>query len=302
MKLFTERNLLYIYVPLDFHNPHKKNYALPISKNGTVVYGEYWGADEYMLIDILADWIRNGLYRKIHVDKKLTKNKQSYFTKEFIDNLISNSLPAEKVIKFDLRYKDIRRNYPFMSKFPPKKFSKLIEQTSKIKLQTHYKVKLRYEYKETEWDPFSEKRKNVKKKFDSKVTIDFKTPQSLFNYVIESATGNYRFIFDTGLGLSFVNNILMFEWERLPFEFYNLSKNAQNLYRRLILPKKEGTKVEHPLDVIAEFLNFGSPNQTVKKDAVERVLNELKANKYIDWERKKGFRETIMAIEKTISN
>jgi hypothetical protein len=54
--------------------------------------------------------------------------------------------------------------------------------------------------------------------------------------------------------------------------------------------------------VIAEFLNFGSPNQTVKKDAVERVLNELKANKYIDWERKKGFRETIMAIEKTISN
>ena len=302
MKLFTERNLIYIYVPLDFHNPHKKNCTLPISKNGTAVYGEYWGADEYMLIDILTDLIRNGLYKKIHVDKNLTKNVQSYFTKKFIENLINNSLPEEKIIKFDLRYKDIRRNYPFTGKFQLKLIVLGIDWSLRVKLQTNYKVKLRYEYEETEWDPKRCSRCRLSRCVERGVPIDFKTPQSLFNYVIESATGNYRFIFDTGLGLSSVNNIMMFEWERLPFDLNEEIKNAQNLYRRLILRKKEGTKLEYPLDVIAEFLNFKSKNQTVKKDAVERVLNELKANKYVDWERKKGFRETIMAIEKTISN
>ena len=64
MKLAIERNLIYAYMPMDIHNPYKKNFTLPYSENGTVIDGHYWGAEEQMLIDVLGDLIRHVKYKK----------------------------------------------------------------------------------------------------------------------------------------------------------------------------------------------------------------------------------------------
>ena len=302
MKLYTDRNLLYIYPALDFHNPHKKNYPLPLTKNDITVYNAYWGADEYMLIDVLADKIRKGFYQKIKVDSKNIRNTQSLFDKEFVNQLVENSLPDNLILKFDIQYKEIRRMYPFMSKYPPKQFAHLVDRTSRMKLKTSYKVKLSYENRDNHHDIDTDRHKTSKKKINEKIAVEFRSPQNLFNYSLESEDGIYKILFNTGLGVSFVNNMKMFEWERLPFEFYNFSKNAQNFYRRAMLPRKQGTKVEYALGFIADYLNFNSPNQKVQSVAVERVLNELKNREFIEWEKKKGYRETIFSIEKAISN
>ena len=299
MKLITERNLIYAYTPLDIHNPHKKNFALPFSDQGTEIHGAYWGAQEYMIYDLLADSIRKFAYQKSKPRKSVLKSYISRFSKNTVEsNFTENKLiPGQRFI-FPLTLKDLRSYYPFINKYTPKQFYDLVERASKIKLICNYRYKINDIASAHNFDTNKSSRREQIAKFPFRP----KEPQNIFDFEYDEKNESYKIYFRSGLGALFANNILAAEWEWLPFEFFELSKNAQNLYRKFILIKKKETQVRLSYLEIAKCLKLMTPNQTAKRKAIEKLLSEL-TPEYIEFERVEGYKnDCVFSIKKMISN
>ena len=135
-----------------------------------------------------------------------------------------------------------------------------------------------------------------------KPTYKTNVPQRLFEFVHSPENDTVLIYFNTGIGALFANNILATEWEWLPFEFYDLEKNAQNFFRRAILIKKKGTTHRYPLDAISSFLRLRSGNTTHKKDHVENILNNLQQNGFIKFGRRRVGKKFIYDITRNLAN
>ena len=117
-------------------------------------------------------------------------------------------------------------------------------------------------------------------------------PQRLFTFE-DKNNEDYIINFNTGLGSLFANNMLALEWEWLPFEFYKLSKNAQNLYRKYILVKKKGSELRLTDIELAKMLKLQTTNRTARRKSIERLLAELVENGYIEYEIEKGYKDVV---------
>ena len=301
MKLITERNLLYAYTPMDIHNPHKSKLTLPMTDkvNGTTVYQGVWGAEESMLIDTLADMVRITAYgAKKPGLKEVTTNISWLNSKKVEDHFRGDQLAQTFTTGVPpVPYARIMARYDFLRGYGPKGLHGLIERTSKIRLTCSY----RYKVKETttENDPTGKSRKTENL---SKHSFKSSVPQSLFDFEYRQDTLSYEFRFTTGLGILFFNNILAAEWEWVPSELYSLSRNAQNLYRKYLLVKKQGTEIRLSVAQIAKTLKLMTANQTVRRKSVEGYLEELKAAGFIDYKVERGYRDFAIAMKKLVSN
>jgi hypothetical protein len=302
MKLITERNLLYAYAPMDIHNPHKSNLTLPFSDNliGTTVYEGVWGAEEYMVIDVLSDILRyleymNKKPRASEVNKKISR-----FDSRAVEGFFSGGglVPKYSVQLPAIPYSKIVTRYDFLRKYGPKKLHLLIERTSKIRLICQYRYKIMEKESDSTFDSGKTKKTATIVKYGFKPAA----PQSLFDFEYCLDTLSYVFKFNSGIGALFANNILAAEWEWLPSEIYSLSRNAQNLYRKYLLTKKQGTEIRVRISDIARTLNIMTPNQTARRKAIERYLEELAGLGLIKYKVERGYRQFVVAIEKLVSN
>jgi hypothetical protein len=289
MKLVAERNLIYAYAPMDIHNPHKKKFTFPFNEGQTTVSGEYWGAEEQMLIDVLGDILRISAYKNAKPQKVALKRYISSIDKDmvgthFTDNDVSKCMPVE----YPLALYPAQIKYPFLKKYTQKTFYKLMERASKIKVRCNYRYKINH----------------IEKNAERMTKFEFfpKEPQSLFSSEYETENDRYMIRFDKGLGRLFANNILAAEWEWLPFEFYQLSKNAQNLYRKFLLVKKKNTEIKLMDHEIARMLKLQTANRTARNKSIKRLLKELAENGYIEWRIEKGYKDPVYSIKKLISN
>jgi hypothetical protein len=299
MKLIAERNLLYVYSPLDIHNPHKKKFPLPFSDSGTVVHGQYWGAEEYMIFDLLGDILRKFVYQKSRPKKADVKRYISRFNYHTIEtHFKKNKIETNQTTDFSVTFKELRRYYPFLNKYTPMKFFHLVQRASKIRMICNYKYKINNIQSDHSFETGRSMRREQIKKF----TFRPESPQAIFDFDYDKRNDSYKIYFRSGLGVLFANNVLAAEWEWLPFEFYDLSKNAQNLYRKFFLAKKKGTQLRLSYLDIANILKIQTPNQTAKRRPIERFLNEL-TPEYIEYELVDGYRnDFVYLIKKVISN
>lgn len=299
MKLITERNLLYAYTPLDIHNPHKKNFSLPFSDNGTTVCDQYWGAREYMLIDILGDTLRKYAYKNSKPKRSVLKQFISRLDSNTVKtNFTENKVEPNQITSFEISFSYVRRSYPFFKKYGPQKFYQLVEKTSNIGLICDYKYKINHTQSDYNWDTKKSKTKEQISKIDFKPKI----PQRLFEFDYFPSNKTYKIHFSSGLGALYANNILAAEWEWLPFKFFELSKSAQNLYRKFVLVKKKDSEIRISEYLIANTLKLTTPNQTTRRKAIERLLGELVKIGFISFEIERGYKERIYSIKKLISN
>jgi hypothetical protein len=299
MKLAAERNLIYAYTPMDIHNPHKKKFPLPFNEGQTTVSGEYWGAEEQMLIDVLGDILRISAYKNAKPQIIALKRFISTFDKDmvdtyFADNDVSKCMPVE----YPLMLYPVKVDYPFLKKYTSKTFYGLMERVSKIKLLCKYRYKINNIERNYDFD----KRKDLITEKMNKFEFLPNGPQNLFSFEYDKDRDRYKILFDTGLGRLFANNILAAEWEWLPFEFYQLSKNTQNLYRKFMLVKKKNTEIKLMDLELARVLKLQSLNRTARNKSIKRLLKELAENGYIEWRIEKGYTDPVYSIRKLVSN
>lgn len=289
MKIAVERNLIYAYTPMDIHNPHRDKFPLPYNDGQTTVAGEYWGAEEQMLFDVLGDVLRRSAYQNAKPQKVQLKRFISQIDKDGVDTRFTeNDASKCKPIEFPLRLYAAKYHFPFLLKYTRKAFHQLMERASKIRVRCNYKYKINH----------FDKNREVITKFD----FSPREPQGLFTYQYDAKDDRYTILFNTGMGRLFANNILAAEWEWLPFEFYNLSKNAQNLYRKFLLVRKKGTNIRLFDYKLAQVLKLQTTNRTVRNKSIRRLLEELVQKKYLEWRIEKGYKDPLYSITKSVSN
>ena len=298
MKLAIERNLIYAYMPMDIHNPYKKNFALPYSENGTVIDGHYWGAEEQMLIDVLGDVIRHVKYKNSKPKKDVLQAWISRFSVSNVDDeFVHNDVNEKFLVQYYFNLDRLKLLYPFLKDYSDRQFNDLLNRTSAIQFKMKYRYKIFNIERNQDWDT----NKTKVKKYFGKYEFYPDGPQRLFTFE-DKNTGDYIINFNTGLGSLFANNMLAMEWEWLSFEFYELSKNAQNLYRKYILVKKKGSELRLTDIELAKMLKLQTTNRTARKKSIERLLAELVENGYIDYKIEKGYKDVVFLIRKIISN
>lgn len=293
MFLSTERNLIYEYIPLDIHNPYKHKIKFPLTKNNITIHQGFWGAEESMLLDILCDVFRKKMYQN-KKPKKNHKNVIEYMikiNKVMVDVLFDNNNYTSS-LGIIITYKNLVSNYPFLKKYSTKKFQILCEKLSNVKISGHYKYKYQKIIENYNW---------VTKKIDTfyKPTKDifiFNNPQNFVNFeykninftkhLIPKITDQeYKFKFESGLGYLLVSNISALEWEWISSKIYNMSKNAQNIFRKLIITKKKNTIINVSLNDLKELLNIKHNNSNLSKKTIEKSLEEIRSLGFISWER-----------------
>ena len=298
MKLAIERNLIYAYMPMDIHNPYKKNFTLPYSENGTVIDGHYWGAEEQMLIDVLGDVIRHLSYKKSRPKKDVLQARISRFNLSNVnDEFVYNNVNQDYVVKYNFNLDRLKLLYPFLKDYSERQFNDLLNKTSEICFKMKYRYKILNIEKKHD---FHSGKTHVKKNL-GKFEFYPDGSQRLFTFE-DKNNGDYIINFNTGLGSLFANNMLALEWEWLPFEFYKLSKNTQNLYRKYILVKKKGSEFRVTDIELAKMLKLQTTNRTARRKSIERLLVELVENGYIEYEIEKGYKDVVFLIRKIISN
>jgi hypothetical protein len=302
MKLATERNLLYAYTPMDIHNPHKSKLTLPLEDKtiGTTVYGGVWGAEEYMIIDVLCDMVRLIKYNNRKPKAAEVKESISSFTsKQVEEQFKGKELPGEFTLRMpEIPYSRIVTRYDFLRSYGPRRLQALFQRAANIQLTCYYRYKLfdkKYFY-DVETDKGKETTNLTKLPFKPSV------PQSLFEFEYLLDTLSYVFKFTSGLSALFANNIRAAEWEWVSSELYSLSNNAQNLYRKYLLTRKEGTEIRVAAAQIGQTLKLMTHNQTVRREAIERYLEELAGLGLVKWNRERGYRDFVMVMEKIAAN
>jgi len=295
-----ERNLTYLFVPGDIHNPHKKNLPLPMSFNQCKVYNQHWTANTQMIIDVIGDMFRLVNYGRGKPKWAQLKEKIQRYSHIDIKELVDKSgyINDEKQYwRFEFSLNEMRIHYPMVSKMTPKRLLGLIDGASNIRLFCPYRYKVIQE--EAVYNPNTGKTKY--KYTITKYVYNTNVPQRLFTGLYDNTKYLVSIKFNTGIGTLFANNVLAAEWEWLPFDFYNLNNaNAQNFFRKALLKRKKGTVIRHTLDDIAMLLNIGTNNTTAKKQNIINTLNILKENKFIDFNYRRVGKAYVFDIERRL--
>lgn len=87
--------------------------------------------------------------------------------------------------------------------------------------------------------------------------------------------------FGTILGSIFQLNLSVINLDIIPDGFYDLSKYAQCLFRRFILPNSF-SYMEISIEKIKNEMGFATEYQPMLKPVITRLLNELKSGNFID--------------------
>jgi hypothetical protein len=285
-------------------NTPKTKVVYPVVGDNIIIHSGLINEKTLWCIDIIADsYIKNKYEGRVpgrHKDDKVLQHTSS-INKYYAENLLNGLGNAES---FSINDKSIFTNYPWTRKYYFKQLVRFFSTLNDIKISCKFKVK--YFFDATRPNNQLKIIKHGKNK-GARVTSYYDYMElnientSLFK--IEEYTNNKIMIsFRNPFCYSFATNCTCLHYQYMPFEFYDLSKYSQFLYRR-ILPKGYNKYHEHSLEEIASWLNLKNSNKTEIKKKIGGCLSELSDNSFIDYNMDDSKKTTYYKIAKhKISN
>lgn len=174
----------------------------------------------------------------------------------------------------------LRKELPFLKKYSSKQIQDMIIKTSESVLQMNFPIQF-YDGKKYQTFPFNNY--GMPSRLFTMLAIE-ETKIAKDRHVLER---EYLIQFDTILGYMFMQNMASCYRELLPGRFYDLSDYAQLYYRLFILtyyknPKTGKTpKIPISLDEIRKRLDLKTPDTSMVRRVVNRILAELSDQKFI---------------------
>ena len=209
--------------------------------------------------------------------------------------------------KFVLREKDIVINYPTFRKHNSSQIYKVLEETSGFRFVCAFNYKLLQQ--QSSYDKNDKLITNYKYRLLKIIPGGFVATHykgfNLFDLkeIPKRATSHdpprilerdYEISFNNPLAKLFAHNLLFLNLIYVPFEVLELSRDAQLIYRRFILPVKSvtNTKITHfkkSFEQIVGYLNISTNDTSRCKKRLNGALEELKSKGFIsDFSNTKG--------------
>jgi len=216
--------------------------------------------DEYMLAEFPDEGLIKSCNDQRIGDKCCLLYKPTYFL-NILDCLKGN----------DSSYKMLSQSYQWNPTIPLKQIAKELgwEKSHVIKVvEIITNCKMRFSYQIKTGNLYNNSMKFSFKNF-SYVPEEF---ESFFNVDIKD--GNCNFIFNTGLGLCFIHNLLTGGYELIDENLYKLSESAQLLYRQRIFTYP-GFPTTITKDYVFNLLGITGKNKTSNNTLFKKIIEEL---------------------------
>ena len=280
-------------------NTPKKKIEYPVCSNNLIIHSGLINEKTLWCIDIIADtYIKNKYQGKVpgkHKDDRVIQNAK-YIDDHYVQSLLGGGGNPEAI---SINDKYLFTNYPWTRKYYFKRLLEFFSPLNDIKISCKFSAKYFFDatkrenmYKTIKHG--QNKGDKVKSYYDYKELAIENTP--LFK--IEECTNNtIRILFGSPFCYLFATNCTCLHYFYMPFKFYDLSKYSQFLYRR-ILPKGYNKYHLHSDEEIAYWLNLNNSNKTEIRKKIERCLDELSDNSFINYEKDNSKKTTYYNIAK----
>jgi hypothetical protein len=303
----TEKTTDYIFRPVLKTRPKKSfPYSLgPVNskKDGYLMLDNYWTAKHHMMLDMVVNELLDDFERRTnkgniytnHHDDRIKKeaeditvdelryfgNRKNYeaYPQGFKDRLQDINFGI-----ITLSEKEIIKKYDFLRRMTSTQIFKVLKEIASTKFKFGFRVKVLTDKKDT----------------FTHYTYYMWAAEPLFSLedkVLEQTKHNppriklrkYAIAFDGILGRLFAHNVKALNAIRMPVEIYNLSQDAQFIYRRfigtMVIPKGKEKSVEFKVEYeeVEKYLDMKVDHITNKRNRVARALKELKDAGFIEF-------------------
>ena len=262
----------------------KKNHPIEFpfqwidEKSGNTCYinNGYWGAKNYMLMDIVGYCLllKEGNDRMPEVAAPIFNDMESIATRESAVSWDDDPAPSSQLTMNDYDVQRIK-NAKYHINFTDKDFRKhisrdmtsneicnLLLETSRVEFKLVFPVRMR----------------NSSKDKEHTYNMNFFSRMFEFGYIDKETRSNgivqareYYVLFNTVLGEMFAHNLLSQSYDWLDNRFYNLPLNAQVFYRRFLL-HNDYKSIPLKIETIKERLNLDDTNITNLRNTIERNM------------------------------
>lgn len=200
------------------------------------------------------------------------------YSDQISGSLYSGSSPQlDRPIGICFDVVDLRNCSCALKSYSTKRIEKLIEELSEVKLCVNYNVSY---YDDTN-------KHYVYKKIYNKIPSRLFRIQERLDIPYRSGGIHkvYKIAFDTILGYLFIHNILSSNGNYIPTNFYNMSKEAQLMYKNMLLTTSISYKSEKIINITYSQVNtrlrLKIPTINGMRLKVDKILNELVLNNFI---------------------
>lgn len=253
-------------------NVRRGKIALPYRHSEICEIHNYWNEKNFMISDVVIHLIaENNADRGTLPKTKEDINIESYKSKgtlEYLQLSMNNGSTRNKKSNW-ITEGHLKIKFPFLTKYGSNVLYKIILETSKCIFKLSYNAKVYDDQKD--------------KFYFSPINVN----DSIFSFeckpVRETASGKilereYQFdISNSMLGYLMFRNIAFVNYDWIPEELYNLSRNSQNFFRKFISHKKGMSKsIKIPLTNIKAFQLHNYKDYGQVKSITNKSLEELK--------------------------
>jgi hypothetical protein len=303
----TEKTTNYILRPVLKTRPKKSfPYSLdPVDskKDGLFRSDNYWTAKHHMMLDVIANELlkyfemysnKGDIYTN-HYDArikeeadKITIDDLRYFAR--VENFENdregfkervNQITYEVLI---LHEKELIKKYEFLRELTSAQIYSILNEVANTKFKFGFRVKVLTDKKATfthytyyMWAP------------EPLIRLEDEIVQQTKHNPPRIKLRKYIISFEGILGRLFAHNIKTLNVIRMPVEIYNLSQDAQFIYRRfistMVIPKgkEKSTKFNVEYEGIEKYLDMKVDHITNKRNRVGKALRELARAGFIEF-------------------
>jgi len=269
--LVSERSFNKIVPPVP--NKRKRKITLPYKHTEVCEMHNYWNEKNFMITDIVMHLIAESNSDNIPKTPKDIESIKTKATEEYLNFSLNNGSSRNKNSGW-ITEGQLKIKFPFLMKYGSSTLYQMIKDTSECIFNLKLGVKI---YDETE-QGFNYKPIQTT---DNIFSFDCQTNRGTEKRILER---KYQFKIDNSLlGYLMYRNIAFVSYDWIPDNFYELSKNSQNFFRRFISHRRalEKTTKIALSDIKIHQLYYYEDYAQIKAITI-KSLEELKNNNLIE--------------------
>jgi hypothetical protein len=245
----------------------------------------------YDAIDILSD-----LYTKAFFNTHFKGRLPKRYDKVFIDKIAQHykiktvnqffqNASSQNVQTLNFR-KDNIYSYKWMEKHSFNKIQKIFKEASQLRVTCSFNAVFYFEIKKNVGWRNGIPQFNITRHYGKQI---FTTKEARIFEYNDNQNGSFSVNLLGSLGNLLMHNCMMLHHIYVPVEFYDLSRYAKFIYRRII---GNGFDKDHEYELsdMAAWLNLNNGTITQLQNKIEDCLNELKDSGWIEYEAHKSRR------------
>jgi hypothetical protein len=306
----SEKTTNYIFRPVLKTRP-KKTFpyllnAVDTKKDGQLELDRYWTAKHHMMLDVLANELLENFQKRTndgqifttHLDE-IIRNEAMGLSEEMLNYFANKTNHEKDRATFVARRKemkgetiafsdyDLYLKYEFLRHLPPSEIHKLLMEMASTMFRCSFRVKLlnhaQHDYAHSRyrmWFP------------EPLFSLDVTPVNQTKHNPPRIKARLYTITFGGVLGSVFAHNVKCLNIIRLPVDIYQLSQDAQFIYRRfvstIVVPKGEEKSGKFKVECkdLEKYLDMKVEHRTYRLNRIERALKELKDGKFVEYESK----------------